>query len=70
MRKYFPKPSKIRIKTAFLFFPKFLPVKPDATNKKEQRWLERASWKQVWIPLFGWTDLCWVDNEDDAEEQW
>ena len=41
-----------RIKTRFLILPKFI--------RGEWRWLEIASWKQIYSEIWGWVDKEWV----------
>lgn len=54
-----------RTKTAFLFWPKTLPMDNNITRaEREIRWLERTSWVQFFVsPLRGssgfWRDEHW-----------
>jgi hypothetical protein len=45
-----------RIKSGFLFFPKWI--------KGETRWLEYARWEQEYKPHYGgpeWENIRWID---------
>lgn len=49
-----PKPNEQRLKQRFLFFPKCI--------NNEYRWLEKATWAQVYVKGYGsgyWADWKW-----------
>lgn len=46
MRKQHPKNMERRVKSGFLLFPK--------TIKHETRWLEHASWEEMFVQHFPW----------------
>lgn len=74
MRKIYPRKNELRVRSAFLIFPR--------TIKNEKRWLERATWEQICITpyknetLVFWEDTQWIDDLDkynylkELRKQW
>lgn len=44
----------IRERSGFLFFPK---------GNRNIRWLEKASWTEIYDSHYGWIFYCWEDRE-------
>jgi hypothetical protein len=59
------RPGDTRTKRGFLWFPKWI--------GEEIRWLERAGWKQIYLPTghwgaLEWSDLAWTDGDTRTEK--
>lgn len=71
MRRQWPRHGDLRLRKRFLWLPKLL--LNARTRKMEQRWLEVASWEQLYYSIAtgcGWADWRWYDGEvSDAEGQ-
>lgn len=64
MRWKHPEFLETRIKTRFLIFPK--------TIENETRWLEKATWKEMYIKGLSstgkWEELYWIKEQYIREE--
>ena len=60
--KHIPYDGETRTVTRFLWFPKTIIYAHD--HKVETRWLEFASWTEVYCELEHerWIPVCWVDD--------
>jgi len=73
MRKRYPQVGDARTVTKFLWFPKTLRVKgrPGGRYLWEKRWLEYATWKQIYYRVDGyyagyyWKDVYWCDEDGE-----
>ena len=55
MRKIYPETGTIRVKTRFLFLPKWI--------DHEVRWLEVATWEERYCRIGGWIEVGWIDSD-------
>lgn len=53
-----PRHGDRRVVTRFLLFPKVL----YCMGERQMRWLERASWQEVYWRHYGWEPQLWVDK--------
>jgi len=72
-RRQKPLLGSFRLKTAFLLWPRTLPVSKNRSSDKETRWLGRATWiekcvEDVYSPYSPssrfWIGLYWVEDKE------